>query len=382
MMPRTDKPHWVDLYHEVVWPGLCAGCAACVMACPRNVLDYDQATYQPVNVEPSTAASDCAFGARGCDICTRACPRFGAWELDGDQALHGRARRQDEVAGILRGIYLARADQAEVWAAGQDGGLVSALLLWGLRTGRIEGALTSRRSRTRPWDAEPFLATTSAEVLEAAGSRYTYSANALAMREAQRRGLKRLALVGTGCQAAMNGTLRARRVNKYAQRIELTIGLLCSKTFDYDGMRAVVQAHGVPLDDVTRMDIKGKLSVWRRSTGERVDIPLSRLQAATRSGCRLCPDFAASLADISAGGLGQDGWTLTVVRTDRGAAWLRGAADAGILRVRPGEEDPAAIALMARLAAKSRRRLPAGFGPSPLPAIGTSVTVTASRGRA
>jgi hypothetical protein len=123
---------------------------------------------------------------------------------------------------IARGIWLARATHPEVLAAAQDGGLVSALLLWGLQSRRIEGALCSRRSRVRLWDAEPFLATTPAEVLAAAGSRYTYSANALAMRQAERRGLRRLALVGTGCQAAMNGTLRARGVNKYARRIQLS----------------------------------------------------------------------------------------------------------------------------------------------------------------
>jgi len=290
-----------------VQTGLCAGCGACVMACPRNVLDYDHASDHPVNVEPTTPAGDCAHGARGCDICTRACPRFGAWELEGELALHGRTRQPDEVFGITRGIWLARA--------------------------------------------------TPAEVLQAAGSRYTYSANALAMRQAERRGLRRLALVGTGCQAAMNGTLPARRVNKYARRIQLTIGLLCSKTFQYQGLRQVIQEHGVPLADVAKLDIKGRLLVWRRSTGERVDIPLTQLRAFTRQGTRLCPDFAASLADISTGGLGQrDGWTLTIVRTQRGADWLQGAAHAGAVAMRPGQEDPAAIALLAKLATKSRRR--------------------------
>jgi coenzyme F420 hydrogenase subunit beta len=327
------------------------------MACPRDVLDYDHASYHPVNIEPTTRADDCAHGARGCDICTRACPRFGAWELDGDQALHGRQRQPEEVFGISRGIWLARATHPAVLAAGQDGGLVSALLIWGLQSGQIQGALCSRPSPTRPWDAEPFLATTPAEVLEAAGSRYSYSANPLAMRQAERRGLGRLALVGTGCQAAINGMLPARRVNKYARRIQLTIGLLCSKTFQYQGLRQVIAEHGVPLEDVAKLDIKGRLLVWRRSTGERVDIPLKQLRAFTREGCRLCPDFAASLADLSVGGLGQrDGWTLTIVRTQRGADWLQGATDAGAVAVRPGQDDPAAIALLTKLATKSRRR--------------------------
>ena len=360
--PNGDRAQWRELFHEVVETNLCTGCAACVMACPRDVLEYDHAeTYHPFNVELSTAADDCVHGQRGCDICTRACPRFRDWEVECDRALFGRAREAEEVTGIRRGVFLARAADPAVLEAGQDGGLVSALLVWGLATGRIEGALTSRLSATRTWDAEPFLATTREEVLEAAGSRYTYAANPLAMAEAERRGLRRLALVGMSCQASINGTLLARGVNKYARRIELTLGLLCSKSFGYDGLRRVVtEEYGVPLEDVAKVNIKGRFQLWRRSTGEQVEIPLKQLAQATREGCKLCPDFAAEHADIATGGLGQrDGWTLAVVRTARGEAWLTEAEAAGVIAVRAGEEDPAALALMAKLAARSRERWPA-----------------------
>jgi len=357
---ERDRTQWRELFHEVVATNLCTGCAACVMACPRDVLEYDHSeTYHPFNVELSTAADDCVHGQRGCDICTRACPRFRDWEVECDQALFGRARQADEVSGIRRGVFLCRAADPEVLEAAQDGGLVSALLIWGLETGRVEGALTSRLSTSRLWDGEPFLATTRTEVLEAAGSRYTYAATPLAMAEAERRGLKRLALVGMSCQASINGTLQARRVNKYARRIEITLGLLCSKSFAYDGMRQVIAEYGVPLEDVAKVNIKGRFQLWRRSTGELVEIPLKRMQEATREGCRLCPDFAAEHADIATGGLGQrDGWTLTVVRTQRGEDWLGEATAAGVIAVRPAEEDPAALALMAKLAARSRGRWP------------------------
>jgi coenzyme F420 hydrogenase subunit beta len=72
-----------------------------------------------------------------------------------------------------------------------------------------------------------------------------------------------------------------------------------------------------------------------------------------------CPDFAAEHADLSFGGLGQnDGWTLTVIRTDLGEKIFRDAFEAGVIEYRPGRDDPAALALMDKLAAHSRQRWP------------------------
>jgi coenzyme F420 hydrogenase subunit beta len=356
------KTQWHELFHEVVQTGLCTGCAACVMACPRDVLGYDHAvSYQPFNIENTTLADNCVYGEKGCDICTRACPRFRDWETASDVALFGRARNNDEPAGIASEVLLVRATDAATLTAGQDGGLVSALLIWGLETGRIDGALVSDFSPERSLDAVPAVVTDRAGVLRTAGSRYTYSANPLAMRQAEEQGLKSLALVGMSCQASINGTVNARRLNKYAKRIAITIGLLCSKTFTYDGMYEgmLESEYGIPLDTVNKVNIKGKFIVWHGDENTRVDIPLKDTHKHTRPGCTTCPDFAAEHADISTGGLGQgDGWTLTLVRTQRGLEWMQALRDAGLIEVRPGAEDPAALNLMNKLSLASRKRWP------------------------
>ena len=357
-----EKFQWKHLYEEVVTTGLCTGCAGCVIVCPHDVLGYrdDSGIYKPFQTEEGFGPDDCSHGQKGCTSCTRACPRFRNWETDIDEFLFGRVREVDEPSGVCKDIVLARATDPVLQEVGQDGGLVSAILLYALENDLIDAALASYlEGDGSTWKAVPGVVRTKEDIIASAGSRYTYSANTLAYADAVESGAERIALVGMSCQSSAVPMMKQRKVGKVARRFVLNIGLLCSKTFDDSIFEELFEAkYGLKKSDMKKMNIKGVFQIWMKN-GDYHEVPLKECHAWTREGCNFCPDFAAEHADISTGGIGAfNDWTLTIVRTDIGREIMDGMLAAGWIDVRPGDDDPAAIELMHKLSKKSRKRWP------------------------
>lgn len=364
------KTQWADLYQEVVTSGLCTGCAGCVISCPYSVLGYEHSSgnYKPIQLETDSGPGECSHGDKGCTSCTRACPRFRDWESEADTHLFGRDRDGlSEPEGIAKDVILARASDDHVHQLGQDGGLVSAVLIYCLEKGYIDAALVSYlESDGRSWVAKPGVARNRQEVLDSAGSRYTYSANTLAYPDAIAGGAEKIALVGMSCQSSIPPVMGARKIGKVGRRIALNIGLLCSKTFDDSIFEELFEAkYGLKRDDIAKVNIKGVFQIWLKD-GSYHEVPLKECHAFTREGCNHCPDFAAEHADISTGGIGKfNDWTLTIVRTDLGRKIIIEMLEAGLIEGRPSDDDPGAISLMRKLAEKSRKRWPETAIPGP-----------------
>ena len=364
----VEKPQWKELFSEVVTSGLCTGCAACVIACPHDVLDYEtkDGAYKPWHLDIDGGREDCTHGVKGCTMCTRACPRFRNWESEIDAHRFARERTDDEVWGI-GDVFLARSTDPVLVENGQDGGFVSALLIYALEHDVIDAALVSGlEGDGSTWVAQPRVARNRDDVILTAKSRYTYSANLLAYPEAIEGGAERIALVGMGCMASATGVMQSRKAGKIARRLSLTIGLLCSKTFDDSIFEELFEAkYNIKRSDITKMNIKGVFQLWTKD-GNFHEVPLKEAHAFTREGCKQCPDFAAEHADISTGGIGAFGdWTLVIVRTDLGRSIMDGMNNAGLVETRPGDDDPGAVALLHKLAQVSRKRWPEDATPGP-----------------
>jgi coenzyme F420 hydrogenase subunit beta len=364
----VEKPQWRELFSEVVTSGLCTGCAACVIACPHPVLDYeaDNGVYKPFHLDLDGGPEDCTWGQKGCTMCTRACPRFRNWESEIDVHRFARERTPEEVWGI-GDVLLARATDESLVENGQDGGFVTALLIYALEHDIIDAALVSGlEGDGSTWRAKPMVARTRQDAIDTAKSRYTYSANLLAYEEAVEGGAERIGLVGMGCMASAPGAMQARKAGKVARRLCLTLGLLCSKTFDDSIFEELFEKkYDIKRADITKMNVKGVFQLWTKDGGY-YEIPLKEAHAYTREGCTQCPDFAAEHADLSTGGIGAFGdWTLVIARTDLGREILSAMKEKGLIETRPGDDDPGAVALLHKLARVSRKRWPATAPPAP-----------------
>ena len=359
---RPDKAHWAHLWDEVITSGLCTGCAGCVIACPHDVLSYDDTNgvYRPFHLEAEDGPGGCGHGDRGCTSCTRACPRFRSWETEVDGFLFKRDRADEEVEGVSKDIILARATEKYVLDKGQDGGLVSAMLIFALEKGYIDGALVSYlEGDGSTWKAIPGVARTREEVIAAAGSRYTYSANTMAYPQALEMGLEKVALVGMSCMSSVPPVMGARKAGKITKKFALNIGLLCSKTFDDAIFEELFEAkYGLKKADMVKMNIKGVFQIWMKD-GSYHEVDLKECHKWTREGCKSCPDFAAEHSDIATGGIGKDNdWTLTIVRTELGEEVINRMIADGTIIAKPAQDDEEAMRLLRLLSIVSRRRWP------------------------
>jgi coenzyme F420 hydrogenase subunit beta len=189
-----------NLVQEVQKPGLCHRCGGCVTFCTAinyGALDLDE-DGKPYYSEMEKCIE--------CGLCYAICP-----EIDELEEETRRNAAWSEPLGRVIETTVVQATDAAVRDKATDGGAVTALLLHLFDRGRIDGAIVAKP--VGQFQRQPFLATTRDQIQDAAGlcfdtshgmqhfsDRYMTFSSIEEFDPLVKKGLKRVALVGTPCQ--------------------------------------------------------------------------------------------------------------------------------------------------------------------------------------
>lgn len=216
---------------------------------------------------------------------------------------------QDEEIDVCSDLFSAKTK-----VEGQDGGVVSSLLIKGFEEGFFDAAIVVRRGFG--YTAEAAVATNANEILAAKGTKYLKVNVTKKLRELISQGKKRIAIVCTPCEAKAVRKIQQTLKNDY----EITIiGLFCFEAFNSAKIKEEVKTRlGVDLDRVQKTQVRqGKFSAF--VDGKEYSCKVKDLEAAGEKVCSYCGDFAALYADVSVGSSGsKKGYSTVIVRSKVG----------------------------------------------------------------
>ncbi|MGD8275667.1 MAG: Coenzyme F420 hydrogenase/dehydrogenase, beta subunit C-terminal domain [Thiohalocapsa sp.] len=254
-----------------------------------------------------------------------------------EQRLFGRNRRDgDELRfGVFREMLAAR--MRKPVAGAQWSGMVTSLAARLLARGEVDAVITAASMPGTRFAPQPVLARTPAEVLATAGNKPCLSPNLGLLDTVREAGVKRLAVVGTGCQVHM---LRAAEDRLGLERLDI-IGIPCSDNVTYPDLTYFLEQVSRSPKTIVHYEFMQDYSLHMHhedGSTERlnyIDFPMDKLEGIFPSACLSCFDYANTLADITIGYMGARlGWQWVLVRTSRGAELLdllRGDLDVGTL---------------------------------------------------
>ena len=228
---------------SVVSDGLCTGCGTCVGICPLDaiqmVIHKSKGIYIPeINEEKCNK----------CGICVDVCPGRSVDFKSLNQQIFSR-QPEDSILGNYINCYTGHATDYDIRYNSASGGLVTALLVFALEEGMIDGALVTKMRDDSPLEPQPFIARTREEIISAARSKYCPVPANTGLRDIIKEE-GRFAVVGLPCH--IHGVRKAESVNnKLKDKIVFHLGLFCcGHTDTFSGTEFIFRKYGIDIGDV------------------------------------------------------------------------------------------------------------------------------------
>ena len=233
---------------QVVKDGLCTGCGTCIALCPNESIKLTINEKKGIYV-PELNEEKC----NNCGICYEV---FPGHEVDFNQLnleIFGK-EPEDVLIGNYLNCYVGHSTNYNIRYNSASGGLVTALLIFALEEGVIDGALVTRMKRDNPLEPEPFIARSKAEIIEASKSKYCpVPANVVLNEILNSNEGEKFAVVRLPCH--IHGIRKAEQINKkLREKIVLHLGIFCNRTPNFIGTEFLLNNLKIKKEDVKNLN--------------------------------------------------------------------------------------------------------------------------------
>ncbi|MBO9997443.1 MAG: Coenzyme F420 hydrogenase/dehydrogenase, beta subunit C-terminal domain [Cyanobacteria bacterium SID2] len=240
---------------------------------------------------------------------------------------HGRTRHLDNDRETYFGVHhdMMAARKKEPIEGAQWTGIVSTIACEMLNAGKVEGVVCVQNSPDDRFQPMPVIARTPEEVLAARVNKPTLSPNLSVLEQIEQSGMKRLLVIGVGCQIQ---ALRAVQDKLGLEKLYV-LGTPCVDNVTRAGLQKFLDTTSRSPETVVYYEFMQDFRVhFKHEDGSIETVPFfglntKELKDVFAPSCMSCFDYVNGLADLVVGYMGAPfNWQWLVVRNDIGQEML------------------------------------------------------------
>ncbi|MGL5878622.1 MAG: Coenzyme F420 hydrogenase/dehydrogenase, beta subunit C-terminal domain [Xenococcaceae cyanobacterium] len=240
---------------------------------------------------------------------------------------HGRSRNLEEENDVYFGVHqeMMMARKQQPIEGAQWTGIVSTIACEMLNRGMVEGVVCVQNTKEDRFQPMPVIARTPEEVLAARVNKPTLSPNLSVLEQIEQSGMKRLLVIGVGCQIQ---ALRAVEQELGLEKLYV-LGTPCVDNVTRAGLQKFLETTSRSPDTVVHYEFMQDFRVhFKHEDGSIEKVPFfglktNQLKDVFAPSCMSCFDYVNSLADLVVGYMGATfGWQWIVVRNETGKEML------------------------------------------------------------
>lgn len=244
-----------------------------------------------------------------------------------EEQTHGQSRNLENPDDWYFGVHqeMMAARKQEPIPGAQWTGIVSTIAIAMLTCGLVEGVVCVQNTEEDRFQPKPVIARTPEEILAARVNKPTLSPNLSVLEQIEQSGMKRLLVIGVGCQIQ---ALRSVEQELGLEKLYV-LGTPCVDNVTRAGLQKFLDTTSRSPDTVVYYEFMQDFRVhFKHEDGSVETVPFfglktNQLKDVFAPSCMSCFDYVNSLADLVVGYMGAPfGWQWIVVRNETGKAML------------------------------------------------------------